>query len=283
MKKQPPIALVAEGPTRDFPLAQLPGLLSRLGPVKSSSSRVASRLTNTLRTGTPVESYEQLENYPFLVISAGDSLARVVSELAACGQRWIGRTVLACGSASSTCRLPALARQGAAVGSLDVIEFFESLHFVVEGDPQAVRFARTLVSTKNKTFEIAKSSKTIFSSGLTIAASLLAPTAAAGVRCLRMAGLPLRDAMLIVERTITGSLRAYAKAGPKGWTGSLAAGDVDAVEKQLEELRRSDPLIERYLRQNALLALEMFACNSPEKRKKMARMLEEKASAAGAD
>lgn len=283
MKKQPSIALVAEGPTRDFPLNQLSGLLTRLGPVKSSSSRVASRLTNTLRAGTPVERYDHFEDCPYVLLSVGDSLARVVSELAASVICWKGRIVVACGNASDTDDLQALARQGAAVGSFDVIGFFDPPHFVVEGDPQAVRFCRTLVSGGRKVFEIAKSSKTIYSSGLTIAASLLAPTAAAGVQCLRMAGMPLRDAMLIVEKTIAGSLRAYAKAGSKGWMGALAAGDIGAIEQQLEQLHRTDPLLERYLRQNALLALEMFARTSPQRRKAMARMLEKKAYAAGAD
>jgi predicted short-subunit dehydrogenase-like oxidoreductase (DUF2520 family) len=173
--------------------------------------------------------------------------------------------------------------QGAAVASFDVIKFFDPPHFVVEGDSQAVRFSRTLVSGRSKVFEIAKSSKTIYSSGLTIASSLVAPTVAAGVQCLRLAGMPLRDAMLIVEKTIAGSLRAYVKAGPKGWMGALAAGDIDAVEKQLEQLHRTDPLLERYLRQNALLALEMFSRTSPQRMKEMAKMLEKKATAAGAD
>ena len=283
MKKQPPIALVAEGPTRDFPLTQLPGLLGRLGPVKASSFRVASRLANTLRAGTPVQDYDRLKNCPYLLLSVGDSLSRVVAELAASDFRWGGRTVLACGNTSGTCDLAALAARGASIGSLDVIGFFDPPHFVVEGDSTAVRFARTLVSGKIRVFEIAKSSKAIYSSGLTIAASLLAPTAAAGVQCLRLAGMPLRDAMLIVEKTIAGSLRAYVKAGSKGWTGSLATGDIDAVERQLEQLHRTDPLLERYLRQNALLALEMFGRNPPQRMKNMARMLEGKVSAAGAD
>jgi predicted short-subunit dehydrogenase-like oxidoreductase (DUF2520 family) len=160
---------------------------------------VASRLTNTLRAGRPVERYDHFDDCPYVLISVGDSLSRVVSELAASGICWKGRIVVACGNASDTDDLQALARQGAAVGSFDVIGFFDPPHFVVEGDPQAVRFSRTLVSGGRKVFEIAKSSKTIYSSGMTIAASLLAPTAAAGVQCLRMAGMPLRDAMLIVE------------------------------------------------------------------------------------
>jgi hypothetical protein len=92
--------------------------------------------------------------------------------------------------------------------------------------------------------------------------------------------MPLREAMLIVEKTIAGSLRAYVKAGPKGWMGTLAAGNIDAIEKQLDQLHRTDPLLERYLRQNAILALEMFSQTSPDRVKKMARMLDRKASTA---
>jgi predicted short-subunit dehydrogenase-like oxidoreductase (DUF2520 family) len=280
MKKQPPIALVSEGPTKDFPLSQLPGLLGRLGPVKSSSSRVASRLSNTLRAGTPVEHYKTFENCPHILLSVGESLPRIVAELAASGLVWKGRTVVACGNTSATCELSALAAKGAAVGSFDVIGSFAPPHFVVEGDPPAVRFSRTLVSGRSRVFEITKSSKTIYSAGITIATSLLAPTAAAGVQCLRLAGMPLREAMLIVEKTIAGSLRAYVKAGPKGWMGTLAAGNIDAIEKQLDQLHRTDPLLERYLRQNAILALEMFSQTSPDRVKKMARMLDRKASTA---
>lgn len=279
MKKQPRVALVAEGPTKDFPLTQLPGLFPSLGAVKASSYRVASRVVNTIRAGVAVQSYEDLGDCPNLVISVGNRLPRVISELSASKLEWKGRTVLVCGSTSGSSDLPALAIEGAAVGSLDVAGVFEPPRFVVEGDTGAVRLARVLMPDKGRLFEIAKASKTLYSSGVTIAASLLAPTAAAGVQCLRRAGMPLRDAMLIVEKTIAGSLRAYVKAGHKGWTGPLAAGNTDAIERQLEELRQIDPFLERYFRQNALLALEMFARSSGNKMESMTRMLERRQAA----
>ncbi len=274
MKNQPPIALVAEGPAKDFPLALLPGLLARLGAVKSSSSRIASRVVNTLRAGFPIAAYKELDAFPDLMLSVGSSLPRVITELCASGLAWRGRTVLVCGNTSGSSDLPALAAMGAAVGSVDIVSMFAPPRFIAEGDPQAVRLARTLVAIKEDMLEITKASKALYSSGMTIAGSFVVPTAAAGVQCLRMAGMPLRDAMLIVEKTIAGSLRAFVKAGDKGWTGPLATGNLDAVEKQLEELHQSNPLLERYFRQNGLLALEMFSRNPGERVKKMARLLE---------
>ena len=169
--------------------------------------------------------------------------------------------------------LPALAQKGAAIGSLGFVGFFDPPRLVVEGDPEAVRMARTLVAEREQVFEIEKERKTLYCSGVAIASSLLAPLAAAGVRCLRLSGMPLREATEIVEKTIAGSLRAYVKAGEKGWTGPLASGNVDAVQKQLEELHHINPLLEHYFRQNALLALELFARQSGRQSEQMARML----------
>jgi predicted short-subunit dehydrogenase-like oxidoreductase (DUF2520 family) len=247
--------------------------------VKASSLRVASRVANTLRAGAAVTGYENLAHCPNLVISAGTRLPRVIAELSAAKLKWKGRTVLVCGNVSGSSDLPALAAKGASIGSLDVAGVFDPPRFVVEGDAEAVKLARVLMPDRGRLFEIAKDTKTLYSSGVTIAASLLAPTAAAGVQCLRRAGMPLRDAVLIVEKTIAGSLRAYVKAGLKGWTGPLASGNTDAIERQLEELRHIDPLLERYFRQNALLALEMFARNSDSKMESMTRMLERRESA----
>ncbi len=57
MKKAQSVGLIGTGSLTDSPLTRFWWLSERLGPVKSASYRVASRIANMLQAGHPVKDY----------------------------------------------------------------------------------------------------------------------------------------------------------------------------------------------------------------------------------
>ena len=69
MKKAQSVGLIGTGSLTDSPLTRFWWLSERLGPVKSASYRVASRIANMLQAGRPVKDYAEFETCE-LILSA---------------------------------------------------------------------------------------------------------------------------------------------------------------------------------------------------------------------
>ena len=78
------------------------------------------------------------------------------------------------------------------------------------------------------------------------------------MECLHWSGVSGAAAGRIAERLFQGSLRSYLHAGRKSWSGSLAVGDTNGVEAEIDELREFDPMLAEYYRVSAIFALEFF-------------------------
>src|SRR3954453_13896020 len=99
MSKLSQVAVVATGKVMHSFVRDLPGFHERIGLVKAVSLRVASRITNALRAGGPVENCERMGDCRTVLICVPDDAAKdTVSELAECGVDWRRRTVLLCDS-----------------------------------------------------------------------------------------------------------------------------------------------------------------------------------------
>ena len=61
MKRAQSVGLIGTGSLTDSPLTRFWWLSERLGPVKSASYRVASRIANMLQAGHPVKDYAEFE------------------------------------------------------------------------------------------------------------------------------------------------------------------------------------------------------------------------------
>lgn len=251
--------LFAGGAVSSSVIARLPGLARRLGPVAAGSFRVASRMVNSLRAGQAVRDCGGLRPCGLILVSVPDeALAEAVGLLVASPVEWAGKSVLLCESGGTSHSLHALGRRGAAVGSFIPVEGGTG-RFLIEGDVAAVRHARRLVrDLGGKAVEFDSSRMALYDAGRTLATSLFTPLIAAAVECLSEAGRDPATAAHVAEALLQKTLRLYLHSGKKSWSGPLAVGDRTAVERELEVLCQSKPLLARYYREAAAFALDYF-------------------------
>src|SRR6266567_3407147 len=130
MKKPPPVALICAGKLTDTPLTRLRALVERLGPVSSSSLRVASRVVNTLRAGYPVSDYEAFQDCSVVVLSVPDGAAvDFVGDLAAAGLDWSKKFAVLFSTLLESDTLAPLAAAGAHTVSLCAVGGFDGRLF----------------------------------------------------------------------------------------------------------------------------------------------------------
>ena len=136
MKKAKSVALIGAGKLTDSPLSRFYWLSDRLGPVKSSSYRLASRIANQLRAGHPVKG---LDEFARLDLILGVRARRVLPRWWRSWRRppiqLRGKAVVLC---SFMARLAAnctqLSDAGAAGGVHLPIPGFDDLRYLMEGD-----------------------------------------------------------------------------------------------------------------------------------------------------
>src|ERR1700681_784667 len=97
MKKAQSVGLIGTGNLTDSPLTRFWALPARLGPVKSASYRVASRIANMLQAGHPVKDYAEFESCVLILVCVPEEdVSQVVSELLSAGISWRGKAVVLC-------------------------------------------------------------------------------------------------------------------------------------------------------------------------------------------
>lgn len=260
MKKQAPIALLAAGRTRDSFLRRVPNVAERLGPVGSSSLRLASRIVNILQAGVPVDSLEAFAQATVILISVPDSwLEQFQDELLRCEFSWKGKCVLLFESKLDSGALGKLAEAGAAVGSITPVPLFDEKLVVLEGSRKAVQEGRKLMTSPGiRVLTMDAGRKSLFSAGTGFATSLALPLLAASVETLRASGIEQNDALALAEKLFQRTLRAYLKSGRKGWEGPLPAQDTDSVRSQVQALFRESPQLASYYYENAIKVSEIL-------------------------
>lgn len=263
MNRVAPFALVAAGRIRDSFLTRVPRLAERLGPVRSSSFRLASRISNFLGAGYSVESLEAFEHSRVILIAMPKPwLAVAVEQLAGTGFDWKTKSVLLCDSELDSSALEALARLGASTGSIVAVPPGTEPVYLVEGERRALREARTLVGEGTRVIPMARGQRALFEAGLSFATSLALPLLAASAETMRGCGVSQNDAQFLVERLFQRTLRGYLKGGRKAWEGPLPAQDCDGVARQVQALARVSPVLASYFFQNAVLVSQVFKQDS---------------------
>src|SRR5947209_9880130 len=120
MNKLQPVALLATGKLMRSFVLTLPRFRDRIGPVKASSLRIASRIANMLQAGFPVADCGGFTDCPAIFICVPDDLLPgIVQELADSPIDWAGKTVVLCDSAHTTVSLDNIAACGAYTASLN--------------------------------------------------------------------------------------------------------------------------------------------------------------------
>src|SRR5271170_4138705 len=151
MKKAKSVALIGAGKLTDSSLSRFYWLSDRLGPVKSSSFRLASRIANQLRAGHPVKDYEEFRSSELILVCVPEPMLRpVLDDLASAPIDFNGKAVVLCSLWRDSSELHKLSARGAAVGSICLIPGFDDLRYLVEGDRLAVLRARRLVEHRDR-------------------------------------------------------------------------------------------------------------------------------------
>ena len=258
MKKAKPVALVAAGNLTDSQLTGFLRLSDQLGPVKSSSYRLASRISNIFRAGHPVRDYAQLDVAQLILICVPDrTLPQVVSELAESKISWHGKAAVLCSMLLDSSHLRELSALGGSIGSISPVPGFDAagdLRYLVEGDKLAILDAKRLLAHHNqRVIVIERSLKPFYLAALTCTGTLLFALLVAASDALRHAGLSSPLSASILEKQIGKSVRSYFKSGR-----NVSPAPLD-LSGQLHALLAADPALAHYIEQSFRISSRLLA------------------------
>jgi hypothetical protein len=254
MKKSKSAGLIAAGNLTDSALTRYWSLADRLGPVKSPTYRLASRIANILRAGHPVRDYGELNSCRLILICVPDRmLSRTISELAQSGIAWQGKAVVLCNTSHDSSDLPELGARGAAIGSITPVPGFDDKLYLVEGDKLAVREAGALVEHRDRrAIAIERPLKPLYLAALTCTGTLLFALLFAASESLRHARLPASLSATILDRQLARTLRALLKGGRRAFP------PAEGLPRQLRALSHADPALAAFVDQNCRLAEQLL-------------------------
>jgi predicted short-subunit dehydrogenase-like oxidoreductase (DUF2520 family) len=258
MKKAQPVALVAAGNLTDSPLTRFLRSCDQLGPIKSPSLRLASRISNIFRSGHPVKDYAEFDEVRLILVCVPDQiLPKVVSELAASIVCWKGKSIVLCSMWLDSSHLDELSMLGGAIGSISPIPGFEGLeqhHYLLEGDrPALLETKRLLVHQRQRVIAIERSLKPFYLAALTCTGNILFALLVAASESLRHAGLSSSLSASILEKQIGKALRSYLKSGRN--VSRLPC----ELSKQLHALSAADPKLANYIEQSCRISSRLLA------------------------
>ncbi|MCX6567047.1 MAG: DUF2520 domain-containing protein [Candidatus Aminicenantes bacterium] len=198
-----------------------------------------------------------------------DALPRVVDELRAGEIDGRGKTILHTSGAEPASRLGPLACRGAAVGSMHPAQsfpkpttpasHFQGVVFGLEGDPAAVRTAKSIVrDLGGRPIILTCEQKTLYHAACVLASNLFVPLFELAVETMAAAGVPAAEAKKALLPLVEGTLRnVKVLNAAEALTGPLARFDFGTVERQLRALRRVPRAREAY-RTIGLTTLELL-------------------------
>jgi predicted short-subunit dehydrogenase-like oxidoreductase (DUF2520 family) len=252
-------ALIGAGAVARSLLTRIPGLVRELGPVASSSVRVAGRISNSLHGGHPVGDLSAFDAASVILICAPDTgLHRIVGLLERAPLDWPRKTILFIESGASSLEFPQFYAAGASVGSLNPIEGINR-SYVVEGSRSAMREAKRIVKQLGGfSLDVEFGSMSAFNAARTLSSSLFTPLIDSCVECLQNAGVDRGPAAQFAEALFARTLRSYMHAGRRGWSGPIAANDRAAIVRQYEAIKKVNVLRAEYFRQSAEFAFELY-------------------------
>jgi predicted short-subunit dehydrogenase-like oxidoreductase (DUF2520 family) len=254
MKKAKSLGLIGAGSLTDSSLTRLWWLPERLGPVKSASYRVASRIANMLKAGHPVRDYAEFETCALILVCVPEGdLPRVVSEMLSSEISWRGKAVVLCSTWLDSGALRDLSAHGASVGSFSPIPGFDDQRYLVEGDALAIRESRRLVEHRGcRVVAIERPLKPFYLAAFTCTGSLLFALLHAAFEALRHSGVSPGVSATLLERQITRTLRSFLKGGRRAYP------EPRELPRQLRALSAASPELGHYFEQSCRLASRLM-------------------------
>jgi predicted short-subunit dehydrogenase-like oxidoreductase (DUF2520 family) len=183
-----------------------------------------------------------------LLSTPDDSLGEVAASLSRIGgEEWRGKVTLHTSGALDRSVLAALARFGAATGSLHPMQTFtrrgaprlEGVIFGIEGAPRALRVAREMArSLGGVPIEIDGRDKPAYHAAGAFVAGLGLGVVEAATRVLMEMGFTRRRATRALLPLTREMLENFERLGPRAaWTGPLSRGDYRTVAKHVRALK----------------------------------------------
>jgi predicted short-subunit dehydrogenase-like oxidoreductase (DUF2520 family) len=261
MKKAQSVGLIGTGSLTDTPLTRFWWLQERLGPVKSASYRVASRIANMLQAGHPVKDYAEFESCALtLVCVPEETVPQVVSEMVSAGISWRGKAVVLCSAWLDSGDLGELSALGASVGSISPIpgsQIQGDERYLVEGDPLAIRQAKNLVEYRERrAVAIERSLKPFYLAALTCTGTLLFALLRVAFESLQLATVPPGLSATLLDGQITRTLRSFIKGGRRAYPTPRE------LPRQLRALRAANPELANYLENSCHVASLLMSTQS---------------------
>ncbi|MGA6982497.1 MAG: DUF2520 domain-containing protein [Candidatus Sulfotelmatobacter sp.] len=228
---------------------------------RADSRRRSNTLARKLHASTVVFSQAQVHSDVVWFCVPDGAISSAAARLPR-SIEWTGKIALHSSGALTSDELGALRRRGAAVASVHPLMTFvqrsaaghdlpslEGVPFAVEGDREAVRVARQIVSNLGGSpFIIRKRDKPLYHAWGMFLSPLLTALLAASENVAVAAGIQRSTARKRMLPIVRQTLVNYAAAGPSGsFSGPLARGDVETVEKHLKVLQRVPGATEIYL------------------------------------
>lgn len=252
MPKGPRTALIAEGPVSQSWVAKLPGLRANLGPVMGLSLRNASRVVNLIKSGVASDDCAAVKKCELVLLAVPDEAL----------EKWVGKILesfggcpkmafVCCSNRMDSGSLETLKPRGAFVGSLSEMEGFAGRRYLFEGENVVLHRLRRLIESdgEGRIVPLDRQRRPVYEAGLTFASGMTFPMISAAVDSMRAAGLHVNIAESAVEMAVIGAVRAYLRAGKRGWTGPVARTDRAELSRQYRALFEVDEeLAEMYLK-----------------------------------
>ena len=234
--------------------------LSRAGyPVTGLCSRHIDSAQNAAKaagTGTVYDTLQgAVEVADIVFITTPDQLIEgVCGELAAIKGLVDKRMVLHCSGALSSEILSSARACGADVGSLHPLQSFapyvveqkspfQGIHISVEGSERAVMTGTEMVTALGGScFTLPTHAKTLYHASAVVASNYLVTLEHFALDLLKAANLSEKEAYLILEPLITGTLNNIKNRGTRGaLTGPVARGDAGVVADHLRDIEKKMP------------------------------------------
>jgi predicted short-subunit dehydrogenase-like oxidoreductase (DUF2520 family) len=261
------VGLIGPGRAGQALARLLPSSKYEIGPVLSRNFTSARRAVRLMRVGAPTASVDDFADCRVILIAVpDDAIAASASQLAEAPFSFRGKIVFHTSGALDSSLLAPLRARGAAVASLHPLQSFgrhvlslAGIHFAVEGDEKALRWAQILVTDwHGKILRLKPGQKVLYHAAATFASPLFTPLIQAAVVLMGHAGVGRKAAIQALKPLLLTTLENFTHSGRQSWTGPLARGDAGTVQKHVAALESADPVLARYYRWSALSALSLF-------------------------
>ena len=245
MSNQGSLGLVVEGNATSSLVLRLPAIAEELGPIKAGALRVARRLSNFLRAGYAVSSYDELKAARLIFLRIPDtSTSRVVDEICASGLGLKDIAFVLCESCMSAAVLTPLQARGAMTASLIPVQTPRKRWFVVEGQLTAVRQVRKFLERNDaRAFELRPGSKPLYFAAQLLATALPLQLLTSAQQALRTAGVSGNPLHELLEEMSFEMFRTFSNGVRLTWPTARTGCSPETAHEYLGYIRAHHPQI----------------------------------------